>query len=392
MGAAPIGVAVVGAGMAGRAHAAAYRSATTVFDDRLPPVRLVAVADVNERFAADAARRYGFARPEGDWRAVAAAADVDAVSVAVANDRHREIVEGLMAAGKHVLCEKPLAGTLADAESMVRCAQDTGRIGAVGYCYRWSPAISGIAEQVRRGALGTPVHFDGRYWLDYSCDPRAPMSWRYRGGPGSGVLADVGSHLVDTAEQLCGPVTAVAGATFATVVTGRPVPLGAVLGHDLTEVGEETEPVDNEDVATFTATFAGGAVGTFSVSRVAPGHAATFAFELAGRRGAASFDLARPTEFGFFDEVPDAATRGFRTVRVGPRHPYLGEGVPMPFPGVGHGNGEFFTYQARAFLHQVAGLDGLPACASFADGLRGMRVLQAVVESAGSKGRTVTVT
>src|SRR5207245_11789241 len=118
----PTGVRSIGAGMAGRSHASAYRAATTVFDERLHPVRLVAIADTNQHFAADAARRYGFARAETSWQAIAAADDIDAISVVVANSLHREIVEGLMAAGKHVLCEKPLAGKLADAEAMVDVA------------------------------------------------------------------------------------------------------------------------------------------------------------------------------------------------------------------------------------------------------------------------------
>ena len=126
-----IGVAVIGAGMAGRSHAFGYRNATTVFDDRLPGVRLVAIADVNQAFAADAARRYGFARAEPSWEAVAAAPDVDAVSVVVGNSLHREVVEGLMAAGKHVLCEKPLADTPQAARAMVEAADGTGLVGAV---------------------------------------------------------------------------------------------------------------------------------------------------------------------------------------------------------------------------------------------------------------------
>ena len=113
-----IGVAVIGGGMAGRAHAAGYRSATTVFGTDRPDVRLVAIADMNEAVADDTAKRYGYERAEYDWRAIADAPDIDAVSVVVANHLHREIVEGLLAAGKHVLCEKPLAGSLADAEAM----------------------------------------------------------------------------------------------------------------------------------------------------------------------------------------------------------------------------------------------------------------------------------
>ena len=130
-----IGVAVIGGGMAGRAHAAGYRSASTLFGTERPDVRLVAIADTNEAVADDTARRYGYERAEYDWRAIAEAPDVDAVSVVVANHLHREIVEGLLAAGKHVLCEKPLAGSLVDAEAMVAAAEGSDRITAVGYTY-----------------------------------------------------------------------------------------------------------------------------------------------------------------------------------------------------------------------------------------------------------------
>jgi predicted dehydrogenase len=386
-----IGVAVVGAGMAGRSHAFGYRVATTTFDDRLPPVRLVAIADANEAFAVDAARRYGFERAEPSWEAVARAPDIDAVSVVVGNALHREVAEGLMAAGKHVLCEKPLADTLPAARAMVDVMRETGLIGAVGYTFRRSPAVNAIHEQVQSGAIGRPLHFNGRYWVDYGCDPRAPMSWRYRGGPGSGALADVGSHLVDLAEFLCGPVQSVGGASLRTVVTERPVPLAAAVGHAAVEVGEETEPVDNEDLATFTVTFADGTVGTFSVSRVAYGLPNALGFELFGETGGAAFDLHRPAEFSFCDGAPAAATRGWRQVITGPEHPYVAGGLPMAFPGVGYGYNELFIFQARAFLEQVAGLKGLPPCRSFADGLHTMRVLDGVVQSAGQDGRAVTV-
>src|SRR6266496_3889874 len=316
--------------MAGRSHAFAYRAATTVFDNRLPAVRLTAIADANEAFAVDAARRYGFARAEPSWEAIAQAPDIDAVSVVVGNALHREVVEGLMAGGKHVLCEKPLADNLTAAQAMVEVMRKTGLIGAVGYTFRRSPAVNAIREQIRPGSLGKPLHFNGHYWCDYGCDPRAPMSWRYQGGPGSGALADVGSHLVDLAEFLCGPVQAVSAAIFRTVVTERPLPLAAALGHAAAEVG-------------------------------------------------------------FCDGIPSSATRGYRQVLVGPEHPYVDGGLPMAFPGVGHGNSELFTYQARAFLEQVAGLKGLPPCRSFADGLHTMRVLAGVASSAEERGRAVTV-
>src|SRR5690242_11109578 len=149
-----IGVAVIGAGMAGRAHAAGYRSATTVFEPGLPDVRLVAIADLNEKFATDAARRYGYERAESSWQAIAEAPDIDAVSVVVANSLHREIVEALLAAGKHVLCEKPLAPSVADAEAMAEAAGKSDRVAAVGFTFRRSPAINAIREQITGGSLG----------------------------------------------------------------------------------------------------------------------------------------------------------------------------------------------------------------------------------------------
>jgi predicted dehydrogenase len=377
-----LGVAVIGAGMVGRAHANAYRQAGTVYGPGLPDIRLVAIADTHEPFAAETARRFGYQRAETSWQAVAAADDIDVVSVAVANALHREVVEGLLAAGKHVLCEKPLAPTVADGAAMVAAAEAADRVSAIGLTFRRSPAVNAIRDEVRGGVLGPVQHFTGRYWCDYGADPDAPMSWRYRGGAGSGALADIGSHLVDLGEFCCGPVASVAGSTFLKAVKDRPMPLGVAVGHAAgVTVGDEREPVQNEDVATFTATFAGGAVGTFAVSRIAHGHANTLTFEVACERGGGSFTLDRAAEFML----------GGTTVLCGPSHPYLAGGLPMDFPGVGHGQNDFFVYQARAFLEQVAGLSGLPPCPSLAEGLHNLRVLAAVAESAAAGGIAVTV-
>jgi predicted dehydrogenase len=388
---ASIGVAVVGAGMAGRAHAAGYRSATTLYDADLPEVRLVAIADVNAAFAADTARRFGYQRAEPGWEAVAAAADVDVVSVVVANPLHRRIVEGLLAAGKHVLCEKPMAPSVEDATAMVAAAKASGRQAAIGFTFRRSPAIVAIRDQVERGAIGRPLHFNGHYWCDYGCDPRAPMSWRYKGGPGSGALSDIGSHLLDLAEFVCGPVRSVRGAVLSTVVAERPLPLGTAVGHAAVEVGEEREPVENEDLVTLTATFASGATGTLSASRVAYGLANALGFELFAETGAVTFDLKRAGEFGFVDGTADGVTQGYRQVLVGPAHPYLTGGLPMDFPGVGYGQNDLFAFQARAFLEQVAGIERLPPCPSFEEGLRNVRLLEAVVASAKAGGGEVEV-
>jgi predicted dehydrogenase len=386
---ASIGVAVIGAGMAGRAHASGYRTASTLYGEGLPEVRLVAVADVNPAFAADTARRFGYERAEGGWEAVAEAPDIDVVSVVVANPLHRQIVEGLLAAGKHVLCEKPMAPTVEDAEAMVAAAEASGRETAIGFVFRRSPAIAAIRDQIASGTIGRPLHFNGHYWCDYGVDPLAPMSWRYKGGPGSGALSDIGSHLIDLAEFVCGPIASVRGAALPTVIGERALPLGAAVGHAAAELSDVTEPVENEDLVSFTASFASGAAGTLSASRVAYGLANSLGFEVFTERGAATFDLARAGEFGFADAAPAGPTQGFRQVLVGPAQPYLTGGLPMDFPGVGYGQNDLFSFQARAFLEQVAGLERLPRMASFAEGLHNIRLLDAVVASAKAGGAEI---
>jgi predicted dehydrogenase len=387
-----IGVAVIGAGMAGRSHAAGYRSATTCFGAGLPRVDLVAVADINPAFAEDTARRFGYARAESSWQAIAEAPDIDVVSVVVANHLHREVVLGLLAAGKHVLCEKPFAPTIADAEAMVAAAEAAAHLRTgVGFTYRRSPAIAAIKQRVDGGAMGRVRHFNGRYWCDYGCDPNGPMSWRYKGGPGSGALADIGSHLVDLAEFVCGPITSVRGAALSTFVERRALPLGAAVGHAAAELSDVTEPVENEDLVTFSAGFASGATATISASRVAIGLANSLGFEVFGERAAATYDLDKGAQFGYFDGAVTDDTAGYRTVPVGPAHPYVTGGFPMDFPGVGYGQNDLFVFQARAFLEQVAGLDRLPRVPSFADGLRNLRLLAAVTESAASGGAEVEI-
>jgi predicted dehydrogenase len=322
---------------------------------------------------------------------VAEAPDVDVVSVVVANPLHRQIVEGLLAAGKHVLCEKPMAPTVEDAEAMVAAAKASGRETAIGFVFRRSPAIAAIRDQVASGALGRPLHFNGHYWCDYGVDPRGPMSWRYKGGPGSGALSDIGSHLIDLAEFVCGPIQSVRGAILPTVIAERPLPLGAAVGHAAAEVSDVTEPVENEDLVSFTASFASGAAGTLSASRVAYGLANSLGFEVFTERGAATFDLARAGEFGLADPAPAGPTQGYRQVLVGPAHPYLTGGLPMDFPGVGYGQNDLFSFQARAFLEQVAGLERLPRMASFSEGLRNIRLLDAVVASAKAGGAEIVI-
>jgi predicted dehydrogenase len=386
-----LGVAVIGAGMAGKAHAAAYRTASTLYSPVLPPVRLVSIGDVNAEFGSLAARRFGYERYDTSWQAIAEADDIDVVSVVIANSLHREVVEGLLAAGKHVLCEKPLAPSVEDAKAMVAAAESAETQSGVGFSFRRTPGINAIREQIEAGAIGDVRHFNGHYWCDYAQNPNAPISWRYKGGPGSGALADIGSHMIDLGEYLCGPVVSVAGGTFQTFTAERPVALGAVVGHAAGAVGTDTEPVENEDIVTFTATFANGAVGTFSVSRIAHGLPNGLGFEVFGAAGAAGFDLNRPGEISFADQGPDGKTNGYRRVLLGPQHPGLTRGIPMDFPSVGYGQNELFAWQCRAFLDQVAGLGKLTPVPSLRHGLHNMEILSAVTQSALNNGQAVSL-
>ena len=388
----PISVAVIGAGMAGRSHAAGFRQANTVFGRGLPPIRLAAIADVNTALAQDAADRYGFERAVSSWEAVAEDPSVDAVSIVVANALHRPVAEALVAAGKHVLCEKPLAGSMEDARAMADLEKGADVVTAVGYTYRRSPAIAAIRDHVRHRELGDLSVFHGRYWCDYACDPGGPYGWRYQGEPGTGALGDIGAHVIDVGEYLCGPIESVSGGALSIQVSRRPIPLGAVVGHEAAPVGEELGDVENEDTAVFSARFAAGLTGTFSVSRTAFGMPNGLGFDVFGLSGRASFDCQRPAEYLLDDVQPAARGRGPRQVIAGPQLPYFRGGYPMQAPGVGGGNAEMFTYQCRAFLDQVSGAaDPLPANATFADALHTMEIIQAVVRSARAGGASVSV-
>jgi predicted dehydrogenase len=387
-----LSVAVIGAGMAGRSHAAGYRQANTVFGRGLPRIRLAAIADANTALAEDAADRYGFDKAVSSWEAVAGDPSIDAVSIVVGNALHRPIAEALIAAGKHVLCEKPLAGSMEDARAMVELEKNANVVTAVGYTYRRNPAITAIRDHVLGGEFGELSLFNGRYWCDYACDPRGPFSWRFTGGMGTGALADIGSHVIDIAEYLCGPIESVSGGALSVQVAKRPLPLGTVVGHDAAPVSDEMGEVENEDTAMFSARFQSGLTASFSVSRTAFGMPNGLGFDVYGLSGRAPFEFHRPAEYLLDDAQPDARNRGVRQVIVGPQMPYFRGGYPMQAPGVGGGNAEMFTYQCRAFLDQLTGAaDPLPANASFADALHTMEIIQAVVRSSETGGASVPV-
>lgn len=388
-----IGIAVIGAGMAGKAHAAAYRVAPTLYESTLPDLRYVSIGDMNTEVGRAAARRYGYERSDTDWRAIADDPDIQVVSVVIANSLHLEVVRGLIEAGKHVLCEKPLSDTLASARKMADLAREASSVVRIGLTYRRQPGVAAIRDWIRDETLGRVLHFSGRYWCDYGCNPMAPMSWRYKGPMGSGALADLGSHLTYLSEFLCGGITAVSGGAFVTAIKERPVPLGAVVGHGLAAVSDRKETVENDDYAAFTAFF-GETRGSLEVSRVAAGYPNGLDFEVFCENGAASFHQDTPSQVRLYLNDDHPGRNGYRTVNLGSDHPYVAGGMPIDVSGVGFGQNEGFTYQARAFLEEVAGIpeeESLPRNASFDEGVHNMEILAAVARSAADSGKQVNL-
>ena len=171
-----IGIAVIGAGMAGRAHAAAYRSAPTLYHSTLPDLRFISVGDISPELGSLAARPFGYERNDTSWQAIAENPDINVVSVVVANSLHREIVAGLVAARKHVLCEKPLSDNLKDARAMADLARGADTVVRIGFTFRRAPGVAVLRELVTSGALGRILHVHGRYWCDYRATRRGPSA------------------------------------------------------------------------------------------------------------------------------------------------------------------------------------------------------------------------
>jgi predicted dehydrogenase len=367
-----LGVGMVGYAFMGAAHSQGWRTVGRVFDLPLRPA-MAAVCGRDAGAVRAAAARHGWAAAETDWRALVARDDVHLVDICTPGESHAEIAVAALAAGKHVLCEKPLANSVAEAETMAeaaRAARAKGVLAMVGFNYRRVPALALARRMIADGRIGQVRHVRVDYLQDWLVDPGFPLAWRLRRErAGSGALGDLGAHAVDLAQHLTGEYLVGVSAQTETFVRERPVP-GAAPGV----LGEVTV----DDAAVFHGRLASGALAAFQVSRVAAGRKNVLRVEIDGTRGALAFDLERLNELHFHDEDADASEAGFRRVLVTEAgHPYLEAWWP---PGHGLGYEHTFTHQARDLLHAVAaGTDPSP---SFEDGLQVQRVLAAVEESA----------
>ncbi|MEU6555313.1 Gfo/Idh/MocA family oxidoreductase [Streptomyces sp. NPDC046915] len=370
----PLRVGMIGYAFMGAAHTQGWLTAGRVFDLPRRPV-LAALCGRDEAAVRRMADRHGWATTETDWRALVARDDIDLVDICTPGDSHAEIALAALAAGKHVLCEKPLANSVAEAEAMAAAAdaaQQRGRVAMVGFNYRRLPAIALARRMITEGRLGTLRHVRLTYLQDWLVDPDFPLTWRLRReAAGSGALGDLGAHIIDLAQYLAGePLAGVSGLTR-TFVRERPLP-----GGPSADGGVGTVTVD--DTALFTARFPSGAVASFEASRFAAGRKNSLRVELNGERGSLAFDLERLNELAYHDHTEPAAHAGFRRILVTePDHPYLDAWWP---PGHGLGYEHTFVHQVRDLIHALA--EGRRPEPSFADGLQVQRVLAAVEESA----------
>jgi len=375
-----IGVGMVGYAFMGRAHSLAWHTVSRAFDPPLRP-RLAAICGRDKAATEAVAERLGWAAVETDWRALIARDDVQLIDISAPGDLHAPIAIAALAAGKHVLCEKPLANTRSEARAMKAAADAAYPSGAramVGFNYRRVPALALARRLVEQGRLGTLRHFRAVYLQDWLASPDAPMTWRMQAErAGSGALGDLGAHIVDLARYLTGDEVAGVSAVSATFTSERPWADGS---------GTGTVTVD--DAVVFTARLASGALGSFEVTRCATGRKNGLRLELNGSAGSLAFDLERLNELEFFSGAGDTGagdtgagdTGGFRRVLVTEgSHPYLSAWWP---PGHVLGWEHTFTHQAADLLTAIA--DGAQPLPSFDDGLAVQRVLDAVARSAAS--------
>jgi len=373
-----LSVGMVGYAFMGAAHSHAWRTAPRFFDLPLRP-RMAAVAGRDAAGVRAAAERLGWESTETSWHALVERDDIDLVDVCTPGHTHAEIVIAALEAGKHVLCEKPLANSVEEAEAMTRAAERAAADGVramVGFTYRRVPAISLARQLVAEGRLGTLHHVRAQYLQDWIVDPQAPLSWRLeKDKAGSGALGDIGAHIIDITQFITGDTITRVSGRLRTFVDERPLPSehAGLSG----KAGTGTGKVTVDDAATFLADFRGGAMGVFEATRFASGRKNAIRIEINGSRGSLAFDFEDMNVLHFFDGTEDAGTAGFRRILVTEaEHPYVGAWWP-PGHVIGYEHG--FIHQAVDLVRAIA--DGTDPTPTFADGLQVQRVLAAVETS-----------
>ena len=297
-------VAMIGYGFMGAAHSQGWRTAPRVFDLPAEPEMAVIVGRNAEAVAA-AASKWGWAESATDWRDVIARDDIDVVDIVTPGDSHAEIAIAALEAGKHVLCEKPLANTVAEAEAMAEAAERAAARGIqamVGFTYRRVPAVTFLRNLIAEGAVGTINQVRASYRQDWLVDPEMPLAWRLqKEHAGSGALGDIGAHAIDLAQFVTGLNLEKVSGVIDTIVKERPLLKGSTSGTGPSDTGLSgaagvgsgvgSGQVTVDDIAIFTGRFESGALASFEATRFATGRKNALQIEVSGDKGALAFDL-----------------------------------------------------------------------------------------------------
>jgi predicted dehydrogenase len=373
-------VGMVGYAFMGAAHSQAWRTVNHAFDLPLA-ARMTAVSGRSPDGVAAAAAKLGWAEHTTDWRTLIARDDIDLIDICTPGDTHAEIALAALAAGKHVLCEKPLANTVAEAREMASAAAKAASQGVRAMCafnYRRVPAVALMRQMIADGKIGTIRHIRAVYLQDWIVDPEFPLVWRLRKEvAGSGALGDIGAHIVDMTQFVTGQSITSVSALTETFVKSRPLP-SASTGLSASADGAQFGEVTVDDAALFLARLSGGAVATYEATRFATGRKNQLRVEINGSLGTLVFDQERMNELEFYDGTRPAPEQGFTRILVTePDHPYMAAWWP---PGHLIGYEHSFTHEMRDLLSAIA--EGRQPEPSFQDSLQVQLVLEAVSRSA----------
>ena len=380
-----VNVALLGSKFMGRAHSNAWLNVGKFFPvDALPVMHTVAGRSAAD--LADFARTWGWQHSSTDWQEVVRSPDVELVDIATPNDVHAEQAIAALEAGKHVACEKPLAGTLADARRMADAAVHATGSTFVWFNYRRVPAVALAQRLVASGALGRIYHARAAYLQSWG-GPDTPLLWRFQGDiAGSGAHGDLNAHIIDTVRFVTGEeIVTVEGAVEHTFIAERALLEGSA-GGEIAGAGAATAgakgPSTVDDAVLFLARLSGGALASFEATRLATGYHNSNRFEIHGERGALRFDFERMNELHYYSLDNDTAVQGWTTIdvtRAGSGHPYLEAWWPDSH-GLGYEHS--FVNQASDILAVIGGGDPQFPLPDFADALITQRVLHAAIESA----------
>jgi predicted dehydrogenase len=364
-----IRIALLGTKFMGRTHSNAFSRVTQFFNPKAQPVMAV-VCGRDPVATQDLANRFGWHEASTDWKSVVNRPDIDLVDVSTTGNAHMPMVLEAAKAGKHILCEKPLANTLAEARTMLKAVKKAKVLHMVGFNYRFVPAISLARRMIKAGKLGRIHHWRAHYLQDWIVDPKFPFVWRLdKKQAGSGALGDIAAHSIDLSRYLIGEIDEVVGMTK-TFINKRKVP-GT----------KKTAKVTVDDAAAFMVRFKNGAMGTFEASRFATGRKNANGFEIYGEKGSLAFDLEDLNRLKFYDRTDGPLEQGFKDIIVTEGgHPYAGAWWPA-----GHiiGYEHSFVHEVYELLNSLA--NGSMPVPNFEDGVRCQEVLEAVERSARSR-------